>query len=82
MPLYLGNTMIVGETRPFDSEPVEGSTNAIESGAVYKALEDYKTASLDGILLKEKNESGEETGNIYILEIINGSLTSTEVKFI
>ena len=77
MPLYLGNTMIVGETRPFDSEPVEGSTNAIESGAVYKAFEDYKTASLDGIVLKDKS-----TGKNYVLEMINGTLTSTEVEFV
>ena len=43
MPLYLGNKLVSGQSRPIDANPIEGSENLISSGGV-KTYVDEKIA--------------------------------------
>lgn len=84
MPLYLGDKLISGRSRPIDSEPIENSLNLVASGGVKKYVDDKLasgTISGSGIAIQPEEPSDtdvwidlddDETGELGIVTSFNG----------
>lgn len=85
MPLYLGDKLISGRSKPIDAEPIENSLNLVTSGGVKKYVDDKVgtggTISGSGIAIQPEEPSDtdvwidlddDETGALSIVTSFNG----------
>lgn len=74
--IYLGNnalgTVAVAGTYQCDPTPIKGSTNAVQSGGVYDALEEVKN-TIDVLPAATSNDEGK------FLRVVNGAWAAAAV---